>query len=460
MPNKIPTLSSAVNNENAGANAPLLGVTKQPGSLADSDTAYDKEWPPLGFVSKGKRRNNSVQNETPLKANYAGQQDDHSPPTSFGKKQHAKYSYRSPEVHWTSPPCPVVRRNSDSCVGLQEAEPFESNYTRQQDDNFLPTSFGKKQHAKDFTRSSLPTSSEKKQHAKYSNRSPELRRTSPPYSGVRRNSDCGEGLQVAEPFDICLPQRRKSFVHKTLWHEKNKDVQIEMENSVEEETDRVLRSGMVLLKGYITLNEQVQIVKKCRELGLGPGGFYRPGYQDGAKLRLQMMCLGMNWDPQMKYEEKYRSDGSEPPGIPEEFVLLVEKALQDSHVLIKDFGASNVEETLPMMTPNICIVNFYTNNGRLGLHKDCDESIESLDKGLPVVSVSVGDSAEFLYGDERDVNKATPVFLESGDVVIFGGQSRHIFHGVSYIVPNSAPPALLEKARLRPGRLNLTFRQF
>ena len=51
--------------------------------------------------------------------------------------------------------------------------------------------------------------------------------------------------------------------------------------------------------------------------------------------------------------------------------------------------------------------------------QDNDESRESLRKGLPVVSCSIGDSAEFLYGDERNVEKADSVLLESGDVLIF-----------------------------------------
>lgn len=92
--------------------------------------------------------------------------------------------------------------------------------------------------------------------------------------------------------------------------------------------------------------------------------------------------------------------------------------------------------------------------------QDRDESQESLQKGLPVVSFSIGDSAEFLYSDEKDVHNADKVILESGDVLIFGGQSRHIFHGVSSILPNTSPKVLLEDANLRPGRLNLTFREY
>lgn len=72
----------------------------------------------------------------------------------------------------------------------------------------------------------------------------------------------------------------------------------------------------------------------------------------------------------------------------------------------------------------------------------------------------MGNAAEFLYGDKRDVEKAEKVVLESGDVLIFGGDSRHIFHGVSSIIPKSSPKFLLGYSGLRPGRLNLTFRKY
>lgn len=92
--------------------------------------------------------------------------------------------------------------------------------------------------------------------------------------------------------------------------------------------------------------------------------------------------------------------------------------------------------------------------------QDRDESRESIRKGLPIVSFSIGDTAEFLYGEERDIEKAEQVELESGDVLIFGGESRMIFHGVKSIIPNSAPISLLNDSNLRTGRLNLTFRHF
>lgn len=263
-----------------------------------------------------------------------------------------------------------------------------------------------------------------------------------------------------KPYDICFRGKPNSPLIGSRSLEESNEICIETQ--VEGIEDRILMPGMVLLKHHLAHDEQVDIVKTCREIGLGPGGFYQPGFANGAKLRLKMMCLGLDWDPQTRLYGKERViDGSKPPSIPNHFSKLVIRAIQEAHSLIKkECGVTCVEDILPSMSPDICIVNFYTTNGRLGLHQDRDESKESLQKGLPVVSFSIGDTAEFLYGTQRDVEKAKNVLLESGDVLIFGGESRHVFHGVSSIIPNSAPQELLQDTRLLPGRLNLTFRQY
>ncbi|XP_068669041.1 DNA N(6)-methyladenine demethylase ALKBH1D-like isoform X1 [Aristolochia californica] len=225
----------------------------------------------------------------------------------------------------------------------------------------------------------------------------------------------------------------------------------------------VLRPGMILLKAFISHTNQVEIVKSFRTFGVGFGGFYQPGYRDGSKLRLRMMCLGKDWDPETRLYTDVRSmDGAKPPPIPNTFGTLVEEAIQASHDYIKakDPNIHSVEEILPRMSPDLCIVNFYTDSGKLGLHQDKDESPQSIEKELPVVSFSIGDSAEFAYSEKRDADNAAKVVLESGDVLIFGGKSRLIFHGVPRIHPGTAPEQLLEETNLRPGRLNLTFRKF
>lgn len=92
--------------------------------------------------------------------------------------------------------------------------------------------------------------------------------------------------------------------------------------------------------------------------------------------------------------------------------------------------------------------------------QDKGESENSIRKGLPIVSFSVGDSADFLFGDQRNVDKAEAFILESGDVLISGGRSRSVFHGVRSIRKDTAPKARVQKTSLRPGLLNLTFRQY
>jgi alkylated DNA repair protein (DNA oxidative demethylase) len=91
----------------------------------------------------------------------------------------------------------------------------------------------------------------------------------------------------------------------------------------------------------------------------------------------------------------------------------------------------------------------------MGLHQDKDEGAESLAAGIPVVSVSLGDTARFLFGGlkRRDPVQAMP--LESGDAFVFGGPARLRYHGVSRIIPHTAPPELAID-----GRINLTFRQY
>lgn len=64
-------------------------------------------------------------------------------------------------------------------------------------------------------------------------------------------------------------------------------------------------------------------------MGLSSGGFYEPGYREGGKLQLKMMCLGKNWDPERsEYGDQRPSDGAKPPLIPSEFCQLVKGAIQ------------------------------------------------------------------------------------------------------------------------------------
>uniref|UniRef100_A0ACD5WF68 Uncharacterized protein n=1 Tax=Avena sativa TaxID=4498 RepID=A0ACD5WF68_AVESA len=285
----------------------------------------------------------------------------------------------------------------------------------------------------------------------------------PPQSVDSGSTSCASGSVVSDPFDICRVVSKCSVEVKPSLLDINREKRRARELAKSANALQHLRPGMVLLKNFLKPDDQVKIIKQCREFGIGTGGFYQPGYRDGPKLSLRMMCLGKNWDPDScSYGDIRLFDGAQPPKIPESLTKFVKDAIEASHAFLKQSGQGtpNPSKEIPSMSPDICIANFYTTAGKLGLHQDKDEARSSLTKGLPVVSFSLGDTAEFLYGDARDEAKASKIKLESGDVLIFGGQSRHVFHGVSSITPKTAPTYVTDEANLRPGRLNLTFRQY
>jgi alkylated DNA repair protein (DNA oxidative demethylase) len=98
--------------------------------------------------------------------------------------------------------------------------------------------------------------------------------------------------------------------------------------------------------------------------------------------------------------------------------------------------------------PEACLINRYVPGAKLSLHQDKDE----LDFGAPIVSVSLGLPATFLFGGLKRSDKTARYRLEHGDVVVWGGPSRLFFHGV-------APLADGEHAAMGRQRINLTFRK-
>jgi DNA oxidative demethylase len=98
--------------------------------------------------------------------------------------------------------------------------------------------------------------------------------------------------------------------------------------------------------------------------------------------------------------------------------------------------------------PDACLVNRYDPGTRLSMHQDRNER----DFGAPIVSVSLGLPAVFMFGGARRQDRARRVRLESGDVVVWGGPARLTFHGV-------APLADGEHPLTGRHRINLTFRR-
>ena len=159
-------------------------------------------------------------------------------------------------------------------------------------------------------------------------------------------------------------------------------------------------------------------------------------------MRVRMMCLGRHWNPLTYTYQSTREDHDGAPvgPIPASWV---------------DLATAAAREVGFVLRPDICLINLYGADGRMGLHQDKDESAASLTAGLPVVSLSLGDTARFLFGGLRRRDAIESILLESGDVFVFGGAARLRYHGVARILAGTAPVALACE-----GRFNLTFRQF
>jgi DNA oxidative demethylase len=99
--------------------------------------------------------------------------------------------------------------------------------------------------------------------------------------------------------------------------------------------------------------------------------------------------------------------------------------------------------------PEACLVNFYAGGTKMGLHQDKDEE----DFAAPVVSISLGDTAVFRIGGTERGGKTSTIKLQSGDVLVMGGEARLCFHGVDRVL--SGTSTLLKDG----GRINLTLRR-
>jgi alkylated DNA repair protein (DNA oxidative demethylase) len=200
--------------------------------------------------------------------------------------------------------------------------------------------------------------------------------------------------------------------------------------------------GAFHLPGFLPASAQRRLAEQCRELVDGVVPAYVPTVRGGGKMHVRMLCLGRHWNGQTYRYEPTRSDfdGLPAPPLPDEF-----------RALARDAAAAVGMK----LDPDLCILNYYDAEGRMGLHQDKDESAASIAAGLPVVSISVGDTARFLFGGLRRRDPVEAVRLESGDAFVFGGPARLRYHGVSRIVPGTAPPELG-----MTGRFNLTLRQY
>lgn len=190
--------------------------------------------------------------------------------------------------------------------------------------------------------------------------------------------------------------------------------------------------GFEIYKNYLDSNMQQIALEAVRGIERS-APLFRPVTPRGQPMSVRMTAAGdFGWITDRKgyrYEPNH-PDGRPWPMIPKSIMEIWEN-LSGAH-----------------RRPECCLVNYYGEGARMGLHQDKDEA--SFD--WPVVSVSLGDDGLFRMGGDTRSGKTQSVWLNSGDVVVMGGEARQAFHGVDRIRFKSSQ--LLEKG----GRLNLTLR--
>jgi alkylated DNA repair protein (DNA oxidative demethylase) len=210
---------------------------------------------------------------------------------------------------------------------------------------------------------------------------------------------------------------------------------------VNQTTATTLAPGLVLFQSRLSGDEQRELWRVCRELADGPVPMYTPTVRGGRKMSVGMLCLGRHWNGLTYSYEARRSDFDdlEVPPIPPRLAAIARNAAEDAGFT---------------MEPDLCIMNFYSGSAKMGVHQDKDERPETIAAGIPIVSVSLGDAARFVIGGLSRREPTQPLTLRSGDVLVMGGPSRLRYHGVTRILPGTAPEGT------GPGRFNLTFRQW
>ncbi|WP_236016362.1 alpha-ketoglutarate-dependent dioxygenase AlkB family protein [Salipiger abyssi] len=192
------------------------------------------------------------------------------------------------------------------------------------------------------------------------------------------------------------------------------------------------RRGFRIYHDFLDRAAQEALVEALRGcLRVAP--LYQPVTPRGQKMSVRMSAAGrFGWITDRRgyrYEERH-PDGMAWPPIPAE-VLAIWEAVADC-----------------ARTPECCLINWYGEGARMGLHQDKDEA----DFACPVVSVSLGDEGLFRMGNIERGGKTESVWLRSGDVVAMGGEARLKHHGVDRIRFGSS--TLLPQG----GRINLTLR--
>jgi DNA oxidative demethylase len=198
-----------------------------------------------------------------------------------------------------------------------------------------------------------------------------------------------------------------------------------------------ISKGMKLYKGWFDLDAQAALLAQLRQAVTKAPLFTPEMPKTGKPFSVRMTNMGsLGWVTDKlggyRYQATHPVTGTPWPPMPEALLKLWAEVANYPH------------------PPEACLVNFYGADAKMGLHQDRDEK----DFAAPVVSISLGDTALFRWGGTTRGGKTQSVKLESGDVLVMGGESRLCFHGVDRVYAGTS--MLLKDG----GRINLTMRRF
>jgi len=197
-----------------------------------------------------------------------------------------------------------------------------------------------------------------------------------------------------------------------------------------------MAEGAVLLRGFARSFES-ELIADLRAI-VAQAPFRHMVTPGGHQMSVAMTnCGNVGW---VTDRSGYRYDADDPeagkpwPAMPALFCKLA--------------GQAAAQGGFDGFSPDACLINRYAPGARMSLHQDKDER----DFGAPIVSVSLGLPATFLFGGLQRSDKPQRFRLQHGDIAVWGGPARLFFHGV-------APLADGEHVLLGRQRINLTFRK-
>jgi alkylated DNA repair protein (DNA oxidative demethylase) len=199
--------------------------------------------------------------------------------------------------------------------------------------------------------------------------------------------------------------------------------------------------GAVWVPGWLSHETQIELLDACRQWAKPPAGIRQPRMPNGAPFSTRAVCLGWHWYPYRYSRTCDDGDGAPVKAFPPRLAQLGEQACDATGYAPVPYDAA--------------IVNLYPPGARLGLHQDKIEGDAVIAAGSPVVTISLGDTCTFRFGNSHKPTRPyQDIQLASGDLFVFGGDQRLAFHGVPKVHPGTGPTDLD-----LTGRISITLRE-